>query len=286
MYGHPNNFRPSGDGGGRSRPVAQPQDPNLLLQNPNLLFQNPNFHLQNPNFPFLPNPNFPFHQNPNFLVQNPNFPIQNPNFMVQNPNLVAQNPHLPIQNNYFPPQQVQSSPQTPLGALDRNRRPGDSVSNPNIPTHNPNLPKGNYAESQPQSSSQKSSVGLEKIDRAAANARHNRGDVGGSVSSPKFLAPNPKFQVPDKNLPPHKNHNIESHPQSISQNSNKSLEKIDRSVAKARRKIISAGESVSAWNVSLAALAKLKVDSWSSLGLQMQEVPSLLQLMKMEGKVI
>lgn len=55
---------------------------------------------------------------------------------------------------------------------------------------------------------------------------------------------------------------------------------------KAWKEIVAAGESVSAWKVCQSAVLKLKVDSWSSLGFQMQEVPSLHKLMVTETKVL
>nr|XP_023928559.1 uncharacterized protein LOC112039884 [Quercus suber] len=63
------------------------------------------------------------------------------------------------------------------------------------------------------------------------------------------------------------------------------MEKVDRAVTNARRNIIAAGESVTAWKVSQDALLILNLDSWSSLGFPMQEVPSLHRLMLTEGKI-
>ncbi|KAL9667858.1 hypothetical protein QQ045_002227 [Rhodiola kirilowii] len=48
---------------------------------------------------------------------------------------------------------------------------------------------------------------------------------------------------------------------------------------------VAAGDSVSSWKVSEAVLLKLHVQSWSSLGFQMQDVPSLNQLIAIEGKI-
>jgi hypothetical protein len=64
------------------------------------------------------------------------------------------------------------------------------------------------------------------------------------------------------------------------------LEKMNCAVEKARRKIVAAGESVTAWKVSQDAMFTLKVYSWNSLGFAMQEVPNLLRLMVTEGKVM
>ena len=64
------------------------------------------------------------------------------------------------------------------------------------------------------------------------------------------------------------------------------MEKIDSAVTNARRNIIAAGESVMARKVSQVALLILNLDSWNSLGIPMQEVPSLHRLMLIEGKVL
>ncbi|KAM5562292.1 protein NO VEIN-like [Rosa sericea] len=68
-------------------------------------------------------------------------------------------------------------------------------------------------------------------------------------------------------------------------NSKELLEKVDRAVAKARSDLVAAGDSVSAWKVSQSALLVLQIDGWSSLGFQMQQVPSLHRLMFTEGKI-
>ncbi|XAR62556.1 hypothetical protein NMG60_11017358 [Bertholletia excelsa] len=64
-----------------------------------------------------------------------------------------------------------------------------------------------------------------------------------------------------------------------------SIERIDRAVAKARDDLLAAREAVSAWKVSQSALMALQVESWDSLGLQMQQVPSLHHLIVTEGKI-
>jgi hypothetical protein len=73
---------------------------------------------------------------------------------------------------------------------------------------------------------------------------------------------------------------------STSQKRRELLQKVNRAVEKARREIISAGEGVTAWKVSQDAMLTLKVDSWTSLGFAMQEVPNLFRLMITEGKVM
>lgn len=61
--------------------------------------------------------------------------------------------------------------------------------------------------------------------------------------------------------------------------------RIDNAVNKMRKSLISAGENVSSTRVSQSVLAQLHADSWRSLGIQMHNVPSLHQLMALEGKV-
>jgi hypothetical protein len=57
-------------------------------------------------------------------------------------------------------------------------------------------------------------------------------------------------------------------------------------VLKARNQIIVAGEGVTAWKICQSVALMLNEDSWSSLGFQMQEVPSLREIMFIEAKVI
>nr|GEW79172.1 histidine kinase-like ATPase, C-terminal domain-containing protein [Tanacetum cinerariifolium] len=61
---------------------------------------------------------------------------------------------------------------------------------------------------------------------------------------------------------------------------------IDAAVKKAHSDLLAAGESVTAWRVSQAALVMLKADSFESLGFHMQNVPSLYQIIITEAKEI
>lgn len=61
--------------------------------------------------------------------------------------------------------------------------------------------------------------------------------------------------------------------------------RVDKAVNKTRKAVIAAGESVSSTRVSRSVLEELQADSWRTLGVQMQDVPSLRQLMALEGKV-
>ncbi|KAK8965563.1 hypothetical protein KSP40_PGU007311 [Platanthera guangdongensis] len=63
------------------------------------------------------------------------------------------------------------------------------------------------------------------------------------------------------------------------------LEMVERAASKAHKDLLASGENVSVWKVSQSALVALKVDSWSSLGLQLQYVPTLQRLLLIEGKV-
>ncbi|XP_073014216.1 protein NO VEIN isoform X1 [Typha latifolia] len=63
------------------------------------------------------------------------------------------------------------------------------------------------------------------------------------------------------------------------------LERAEAAAVKAHEDLVMAGESVSAWKVSQAVLVSLQVDSWSSLGFQLQDVRSLRELLVTEGKV-
>lgn len=61
--------------------------------------------------------------------------------------------------------------------------------------------------------------------------------------------------------------------------------RINKAVINTRKSMIAAGESVSSTRVSRSVLEELEADSWRSMGVQMQDVPSLRQLMALEGKV-
>lgn len=57
-------------------------------------------------------------------------------------------------------------------------------------------------------------------------------------------------------------------------------------MSQARRELIASGNNVTAWKVWEKALVARQADSWSSLGLDMHEIPSLKKLMVLEGRVI
>ncbi|CAL9130952.1 unnamed protein product [Musa acuminata var. zebrina] len=63
------------------------------------------------------------------------------------------------------------------------------------------------------------------------------------------------------------------------------LDRVNAAATKAHRDLVAVGQSVSSWKVSQAALLALKIDSWSALGFQIQDVPSLHSLIVTEGKI-
>ncbi|XP_038973841.1 protein NO VEIN-like isoform X1 [Phoenix dactylifera] len=131
------------------------------------------------------------------------------------------------------------------------------------------------------------------------------GGGGGGFPPPNYTSQNPNFPFSfPGNLPyppgvlqfPIQNPNFSQHRNPYLQNPTFSLsdpspsppailERVEAAVVKAHRDLVTAGESVSAWKVSQSALISLKADSWSSLGFQLQDVPSLHRLIVTEGKV-
>ncbi|KAL7177232.1 hypothetical protein ACSBR2_030551 [Camellia fascicularis] len=117
------------------------------------------------------------------------------------------------------------------------------------------------------------------------------------LQNPNYLLQNPNYQLQNTNfaihtsnfpiqvpnVPPQQfpNQGVRPRPP----RPNESLERVERAVVKARRDLLAAGESVSAWKVSQAALLSIPAESWDSLGMQMQQVPSLNRLIIAEGKV-
>nr|XP_043628280.1 protein NO VEIN-like [Erigeron canadensis] len=101
--------------------------------------------------------------------------------------------------------------------------------------------------------------------------------------SPNFLPQNYNLPIVNPNFNPPRLFSPSS--QSSSSNNNNNRGMIDKAVAKARRELLAAGDNVSALKVSQAALVILEADSWDSLGVKMQNVPSLFRLMLIEGKI-
>ncbi|KAF3795130.1 hypothetical protein EJ110_NYTH06053 [Nymphaea thermarum] len=63
------------------------------------------------------------------------------------------------------------------------------------------------------------------------------------------------------------------------------LDAIDRAVQEAQQEVLAAGECVSTWKITQAALLRLSADSLESVGFHFQEVPTLRKIMSMESKV-
>ncbi|XP_062109173.1 protein NO VEIN [Humulus lupulus] len=95
---------------------------------------------------------------------------------------------------------------------------------------------------------------------------------------PTYPVQNPTYPVQQFSAPAFQFH-------SAPQNRENMMEKVDNAAEKARREFIAAGESVSSWKVAQAAVSALKIDSWLSLGFRMQEVPSLNNIILVEGKI-
>ncbi|RWW07926.1 hypothetical protein BHE74_00042549 [Ensete ventricosum] len=133
------------------------------------------------------------------------------------------------------------------------------------------------------------------------------GDGGGGFHHPSYPPPNHNFAFPG-NIQGHVNPpNLPSNPfqnpsffqppflpylqnpffpqPNPSPNPQALLDRVDDAVSKAHRDLVAAGQSVSAWNVSQAALLALKIESWSALGFKIQDVPSLHSLIVTEGKI-
>ncbi|OVA05273.1 protein of unknown function DUF3883 [Macleaya cordata] len=100
--------------------------------------------------------------------------------------------------------------------------------------------------------------------------------------NPAFSIPqNPYIQNPTFSIPQNPNFSLQQRPNSYATSSkpNETLDRIEKAIVKAHHNLLLTGETVSAWSVSQSALLYLRVDSWSSLGFQMQQVPSLYHLM-------
>ncbi|KAI3980366.1 hypothetical protein MKX01_003905 [Papaver californicum] len=80
---------------------------------------------------------------------------------------------------------------------------------------------------------------------------------------------------------------IEPHPDANPTSSNpvKTLDRIESAVKNSHKNLLAIGDNITAWGVSQAALVYLQVDSWTSLGFQIHQVPSLNLLMTTEGRV-
>ncbi|KAF5736629.1 hypothetical protein HS088_TW14G00776 [Tripterygium wilfordii] len=204
---------------------------------------------------------------------NPDLAFQNPVVYVQNlanslqfqppltPNFATQNPSVYFQNLANSSQFLQNHPQFPL-QYNPNSFP---IQNANFPFQNPTFPYQQFSNSGPQLQPQGKGHGISQKPMEAQGRTDNAVSSGALPQKPKEVLAVPRGALPQK-------------PKEV-------LERIDRAVMKARLNLLASKENVSAWNVSQAALVALQVDSWNSLGFQMQEIPSLHQLIVTEGKI-
>nr|CAB3497808.1 unnamed protein product [Digitaria exilis] len=73
--------------------------------------------------------------------------------------------------------------------------------------------------------------------------------------------------------------------QPLPRNQQAVLDRAQAAARKAQEELVKSGEGVTGWKVAQAVLLALKVDSWGSLGIQLQDVPLLRDLFLIEGKV-
>ncbi|KAH6786758.1 hypothetical protein C2S52_006310 [Perilla frutescens var. hirtella] len=66
---------------------------------------------------------------------------------------------------------------------------------------------------------------------------------------------------------------------------NEMAEKVDKAARIAWKDLLNSNKNVSAWKVSQAALQAVQAESWESLGFQMQQVPSVKNILVTEGKI-
>lgn len=206
----------------------------------------------------IPQQSYPLPQqsHPQFL--NPNFPGQNPT----NVNLY------PFQAPAFPPPQPPLPPQP---------RPPQQPLNPNFSLLNPVDVIISLANQFGQSSPnyyppQSSNFSLQ-------NPSPTPPQVSSSAFRPPSFPHNPNEEADSAKFP---------NSAFLAQDPREILEKIDGAVQKIRDDLVAAGRYVLAWKVLQSALLMLKVDAQTclGLGLQMQQVPSLLRLVLTEGRVI
>ncbi|KAL5702978.1 hypothetical protein ACHQM5_028128 [Ranunculus cassubicifolius] len=93
------------------------------------------------------------------------------------------------------------------------------------------------------------------------------------------------FSTPPRSIRPPQNHFPTPQSSSPSPQTEVSLQRIEQAAVKSHRDLLASGETISAWKISHSVLLSLKSDSWSSLGFQIQQIPSLYRLMLVEGKV-
>jgi len=116
--------------------------------------------------------------------------------------------------------------------------------------------------------------------------QHNPYAFAPPPQNPPGVVPPPQNPPPSTSTaPPNKQSASAPRPQNQPENPKQAIDKAENASSKACRELLAAGDSVSAWKVSQKALLTLKVDSLNSLGIKMQQVPTLHRLMITEGKV-
>ncbi|KAK1591130.1 hypothetical protein Q3G72_002764 [Acer saccharum] len=182
-------------------------------------------------------------------LHQPQPPQLNPNFSFQNPNIYFSNPDPALQLLYNLTNIPSQNPNLLL------QNPNFLLQNSNLLHHQQFHP--NPYTLQPQIQTQTQSV---------------------------LFPRNHTSHQPQNQIPTQTQTQSSPQPQKLKK---EVLEKIDNAVLKARNRIIAAGEGVTAWKICQWAGAALmfEVDSWSSLGFPMQEVPSFRKLMVIEAKI-
>ncbi|KAL6961024.1 histone acetyltransferase [Sarracenia purpurea var. burkii] len=201
-------------------------------------------------------------------MQNPNHPLQN----LQNNNCSIHTPNLPVQvrnfpRRHFPHQAVQPrrpSPNEALEIIDRR----DLL----VKARRDLLAAGESVSARKECQSALGTLQAESSDSLGVRFQ---------------LAPSLRHlettEEKVRNFPPCHfcRQTVQPRPPSF----NEALEIIDRAVVKAWRNLLVARESVSAWKVSQLALVTLQAESWDSLGVQIQLLPSLRHLVTIERKI-
>ncbi|KDP39349.1 hypothetical protein JCGZ_01106 [Jatropha curcas] len=284
MQGHRPLFRPGGGGGGYGYgygygygkrepgrlPGGQqpPQQPPPQYVDHNFAPPNANFYHQNLANALLQG--FSPQQNLNNyfpVFQNPNFPFQNSFITLpqQFPNGLAQQ-HL--QPSTFPQQQYlqpSTSAQQQHQQASLSQIPSSSIQN----STSQNPKEKEHADGVDDS------VGKEQEDFAQKQQKQPQEIENLPPKNMKMLEQKQRFQHMPRHIPK----------QFKQQHKKKELERVDQAVEKAWQDFLAASESVETWKVSQAALLTLQVESWGSLGIHMQEVPSLHRLILVEGKI-
>ncbi|KAJ8760099.1 hypothetical protein K2173_010955 [Erythroxylum novogranatense] len=216
--------------------------------------------------PPTPQPPYPCYtsQDPNFYLYNllANARLQNVNYvnfpLYQNPNFPPVSPNLSVQNSNFPSQNPNFSFQNPhLPSQNANfavQNPHLPPQNANFAVQNPHLPpqNANFTAQNPHLPPQNANFTVQNPDVRQAR-----------IQKPQNLNPSSSTPVAPK----------------------RTVEAIDKVTEMAWNKLVAAGGSVSAWEVGQAAATALQVESWSELGFRMQEVPSVRQLIAIEGEI-